>query len=38
MDTKVRFTFDKLSFDKSHDIHAVVYLSSPKLERASKRP
>lgn len=38
MNTSVRFTFDKLVFDKSHDINAVVYLGAPKLDRADKRP
>lgn len=38
MDTSVRFTLDKVVFDKLNDIEAVVSLTAPKLDRAKKRP
>lgn len=38
MNTSVRFTLDKVVFDKPNDIDAVISLTAPKLDRAKKRP
>jgi Ca-activated chloride channel family protein len=38
MNTSARFTFDKVVFDKTNAIHAVLSLTAPKLDRISKRP